>query len=593
MPNLSDEDFARALGVSPENSGDRAFELALREAEKRRTLSKPWEAYGVPRNPMEESFLTRMGRGANIGLTEAAYGLKQPFMGLTPEEQRKLAAGKAYMEAEQGFAPEVGRTITDIAAFAPAGVATSGLRGLTGFLARTGGQAATGAALTPGGVEERMTGGAMAGAGSAIGEALPYTFGTLKRAVEPFYERGKQNIMGRMAQRVVGDRASEVADELTSAASRTPGVEYTASEAAPSSGGLAAWQRWAEQAAPEAYNYRRAQNIGARREALQNIAGDEAAMASAEATRESVTAPLYEIAMNRSVPVDDALRDLLKRPSMRGAFEQAKRIAAEEGNALPAEIEKAILSGEMPAEISGQGLHYIKLGMDELMDPATSGLGKTQQRAIKKTVNAFESWREANIPEYGEAQRAYRELSQPISRMKVGKSLYEKMAPALSEFGPVTREKPEIFARALRDADVVARQATGFKGAKFSNIMTGGDQAIYESVANDLARQAEANQAGRGIGSNTFQNLIMQDLAERAGFPGAMIGKVTKVPLIGMAYAGQEQEMQRQLADILLDPVKTAELLRRTQSPLSRMLSAQRVQPYSSVIGAAIGANQR
>lgn len=555
--------------------------------------TKPWETYGVPKNPQEESFMARLGRGANIGLTEAAYGLKQPFLGLSPEEKRKLAAGRAYMESENGFAPELGRIGVDVAAFAPTGIATSGFRGLTGFLARTGGQAATGAAFTPGGVEERTIGGAMAGAGSMIGEALPYTFGTLKRAVEPFYERGKQNIMGRMAQRVVGDRASEIADELTSAVSKTPGVEYTAAEAAPSSGGLAAFQRWAEQSTPEAYNFRRAQNIGARREALQNIAGDETAMANAESVRNAVTSPLYETAMARSVPVDDSLRELLKRPSMKSAFEQAKRIASEEGAAIPKEIEEAILSGEVPAEISGQGLHYIKMGMDELLDPATSGLGKTQQRAIKKTANAFESWRESNIPEYGEAQRAYRELSKPISRMKVGKSLYEKMAPALSEFGPVTREKPEIYARALRDADITARQATGFKGARFSDIMTGGDQKIYESVAADLARQAEANQAGRGIGSNTFQNMIMQDLAERAGFPGQMIGKVTKVPLIGMAYTGQEQEMQRQLADILLDPAKTAELLRRTQSPLSRLFSAQRVQPYSSVLGAALGSTQR
>ena len=174
MPNMSDADFAKALGVSPMEASDEMFLKALKEAEKRQTLTQPWEAYGAPRNPMEESFMTRLGRGANIGLTEAAYGLKQPFIGLSPEEEAKIAAGRAYMKGDSGFAPEIGRVATDIGLMAPAGAFGAGMKGLTGFLTRTAGQAATGAAISPGDIEERIKSGAIAGAG-----ALNYPFLTV------------------------------------------------------------------------------------------------------------------------------------------------------------------------------------------------------------------------------------------------------------------------------------------------------------------------------------------------------------------------------------------------------------------------------
>jgi len=172
-------------------------------------------------------------------------------------------------------------------------------------------------------------------------------------------------------------------------------------------------------------------------------------------------------------------------------------------------------------------------------------IGKEQQRAIKGTVDAFEKWRGENIPVYAQAQEKFAELSKPISRMEVGKSLYEKLSPALSDYGSLTRETAESYARALRNADVTAQQATGFRGARFADIMQPSDLETYASVASDLTRQAESSTAGRGIGSNTFQNLAMQNLAERAGFPGTMIGKVMRMPLIDYAYTRAEQEMQR------------------------------------------------
>lgn len=585
----ADEALNRFKAKKP---SDDIYGLSAEEALKSRA-KQPWEQYGVPRDMMSESAGKRFLRHANIALTEGTLGLKEalPFVDLTPEERQKLAAGKAYSEAEQEFLPSLGRIPVEAAEYSigPMGVAGAGLRGLAGFAARTGAAGLTGGLLTPGEASDRAKGAAFGAGGSMVGEAIPYAFGTAKRMVEPFYSGGQQNILSRLLKRQVGNRAEDIATELESAASKTPGVEWTAAEAAPSSGGLAATQRWAEQALPDPYALRRAENVSARKAALEGIAGTEANKAAAIEARDIAAKPLYEEAMQTSVPVDESLRELFKRPSMRNALSQAQTIAAEQGTPIPADLIKAIESGEVPAEISGQGLHWLKVGLDSLRDEAKTSLSKAQQNALKGTVNAFEEWRGQNIPKYAEAQAAFRELSRPISRMDVGQSLYEKLAPALSDFGVLTKENAERYASALRNADYTAKQATGFKGARLSDIMQPSDIDVYHSVANDLTRQAQAATSGKGIGSDTFQKLAMQNIAERAGLPGRMLGRVT--PLIGYMMKDNEEEMQRRLAEALLDPKKTAALLRRESGPLAKLFSASRMQPFTSTFGATVGAD--
>lgn len=578
---LSESDFYKQIGMESETPpmGYDFFMKALDEAEKRRNAAELPSSVGTA-----ERFL----KGASAKGYKGMMGAKRLFMGLTPEEEAKLAGQEEWVK-QAGTPARVGEIASEAAMLAPS--LAFGGTGALPALQRAYSSGLLSSLYEPGGMYEREKSGALGAAGSLVGEAIPYAAGTITRAVEPLFEGGRTNVISRALQRVVGENAPQVAGQLESATSVIPGVRYTASEAAPQSGGLAAMQRWAEQATPEQYFQRRAENVGARRMALQNIAGSEADKAAALGMRESVTKPMYEEAMQMSVPVDDALRELFKRPSMRNALSQAQTIAAEQGTPIPADLVKAIESGEIPAEISGQGLHWLKIGLDSLRDEAKTSLSKAQQNALKGTVNAFEDWRGQNIPKYAEAQAAFRELSKPIARMDVGQSLYEKLAPALSDFGPMTRERAESFAGALRDADLTAQRATGFKGTRFADVMKPGDQATYSAIASDLARQAESAGAGRGIGSNTFQNLAMQNLAERSGFPGEFIGRATRLPWVGGVYDRAQEAMQRELADVLLNPRKTAGLLRRQPGTLLKLLEADYAQAPGSVLGAAIGSS--
>jgi hypothetical protein len=548
-----------------------------------------WNSFPLASTPMPPA--KAFGAGLGYELKRGAAGIARPFERYLPESLRpaspeELNAAEQELAMRGGGYGTAGRIAGEIAKSAPV-MMIPGV-GLPSAIGRVATSAGLAALLEP----EKRGQAALYGAGGALGgEAVPYIGGTIKRAIEPLYEGGQQNIIARALRRSVGGRSEDIAQELTAAKSMTPGVEYTASEAAPSSGGLAAMQRWAEQAAPEDYAFRRKQNVEARRAALEGIAGSEPERLAALAERESVTKPLYEQAMSEMVPVDESLRILLKRPSMQSAFNQAKAISAEQGKPIPADLQKAILSGEIPAEISGEALHWIKLGLDELRSLPTESIGKVQQRAIKDTVNAFEDWRGQNIPIYGQAQSEFARLSKPITRMDVGQALYEKVAPALSDYGVLTRETPERFAAALRAGDVTAQKATGFGGARLADIMTPDDLRMYSSVANDLTRQAQSGTAGRGIGSNTFQNLAMQNLAERAGFPGKMLGKATRLPLIDYAYTRAEQEMQKQLAETLLNPEVTAQLLRRNAGPLEQLFSRNMPRGFSAV-GSAAGSFQ-
>lgn len=578
---ISEQDFYNQIGMQQEKApvGFDAFMKAIETAEKRREQ---------PRLPSSVGTAERFLKGASAEGYKGFMGAKRLLMGLTPEEEAKLAGHEEWVK-QAGTPAKVGQIASEAAMLSPsmaiggAGALPAAQRAYTSGLLS--------ALYQPSGAYEREKSGALGAVGSLAGEALPYAVGTGVRAIEPLFESGRTNIISRALRRAVGENAPDVARQLESARSGVQGVDYTASEAAPSSGGLAAMQRWAEQATPEEYFQRRAENVGARRMAMQNIAGTEIEKAAALGKRESTAAPLYAEAMEQNVPVNDELRELFKRPSMQNALAQAKTIAAEQGTPIPKDLEEAVMSGDVPAEISGQGLHWLKIGLDSLRDEAKTSLSKAQQNALRGTVDAFERWRGENIPKYAEAQEAFKQLSKPISRMDIGQSLYEKLAPALSDFGQVTKEKAETFARALRDADVTAQQATGFKGAKFADIMSPSDQDTYSAIASDLARQSESASAGRGIGSNTFQNLAMQNLAERAGFPGTMIGKALHLPLIDTAYTRAEQAMQRELADTLLNPRKTAALLRRNPSALLRLLEADYAQVPGSVFGASVGAS--
>lgn len=561
----------------------RGIEAAEKAGDTQGAMILAQELGKLTKGTQERGIGERYMAGLKAGAQRGYLGAKGVVTELTPEEL--IRATKAKREIEAGGIPgALGAATFEAPAYLAASLAVPG-SGIPAFAARTGLAGLVGATLAP---TDRAQSGLMSAAGQVLGEAVPYAAASIKRGLEPFYSGGQELIVGRMIKRQAGDKADEIAKRLTSAQELVPGSKPTAAEAAQPSGGLAALQRWAEQAAPEEYAFRRMQSADARKAALEKIAGTEMEKAQAIASRESATRPMYEAAKAQLVPVDEELMGLLQRPSMSNALSEAASIAAEQGDPVSAKMVQDIMEQAKQGYISGEGLHLLKIGLDSLRSTATTSLSKQQQNALKGTIDAFEGWRAKNIPEYAAAQSEYARLSKPISQQQIGQALYEKAVPALAEYGPLTAERAAMYANALRSGDKIAQTATGFKGARLTDIMDPAQMQSLESVAADLSRRSAADVAGRGIGSNTFQNLAMQNLAERAGFPATMFGALGKMPLISYGMDRAEQEMRNRLASALLDPAETARLMRMRGGPLTKLLESQYLQPTAGSFGAAM-----
>ena len=555
-----------------EAAGDLESARALAQ-ELAKTVQAPTQEQGIGK---------RLLTGAKAGIQRGYLGAKGLVSDLTPEEQATAAQAKQQIESG-GIPASIGAGAIELPFYLAASRVAPGA-GLPAFVARTGLSGLVGAGLAP---TDRAQSGIISAAGSVAGEAIPYAVGAAQRVIEPFYAKGQERVLSRLLQRVTGDKAGDIAQRLAGAREIIPGSKPTAAEAAQPSGGLAALQRWAEQADPEAYAFRRMTQADARKAALETIAGTPEQKAAAIAAREAIAGPLYEAAKSQIVPVNEEFIGLLQRPSMNKALREASRIAAEKGDPIAKNMAEDILSGAKHGYISGEGLHWLKIGLDSLRSKSQTTAGREMQRALGDTISQFEAWREVNIPAYAKAQQAYKAASKPVSQQQIGQAMLEKLQPALAEYGPLTSERAASYAQALRSGDQLARTATGFKGASLGDIMTSEQLSVFENVAQDLSRRSAADVAGRGIGSNTFQNLAMQNLAERAGYPAQMIGAMGKMPVISYGMDKAEQEMKSRLAAALLDPEETARLLQMQSGPLARLF-AQRTQPYYGAVGAAL-----
>lgn len=437
--------------------------------------------------------------------------------------------------------------------------------------------ATTGALTTPGNAAERATNAAFGGLGGMAGQALPRVLSTMKAAAEPFTEAGRNAIIGRLLNRTAGDEAASVAARMKTAQPLLPGSNPTAAEVA-ESGGIAALQRMAKSADPEAYTQRGLEQVAARRGALANIAGDDAKMAAAVASRAALTSPLYMAADKGVAPIDQQFKGLMGLPQFKSAVDRAGELAKERGLS---DIFFRDAKGN-PVGLIGEGAHLIKKALDEAGEfGSKSYSGKLSASAAADTNQAFQNWLVSHIPEYGAARDAFSAASVPINQMEIGKSLYNSVAPALSDHGALTRETANTYARALRNADQLAKSSTGM-GKPMDQIMTAQQMDTINAIAKDLARKANADDLGRTAGSNTFQNLAMDNLAQQMGVPSAIKSVMGAIPGVSptatilmkgagaagnAAYRKADEQMRRELAQALLNPTAAASLMQQAARP--------------------------
>ncbi|MDQ5919168.1 MAG: hypothetical protein QG660_2283, partial [Pseudomonadota bacterium] len=377
-------------------------------------------------------------------------------------------------------------------------------------------------------------------------------------------------------------------------------------------------QRAMSSANPEEYAQRGMEQASARLSALRGIAGDDAAVAAAKAARDGAAQPLYEKALNQAVTRSPDLDELLSRPIMRQAKAKAAQLAADNGEAFvleaPAAAKNAIVdsmgiplrAGEAanPGTYSARGLHYLKLALDDIgSGNATTALGRNEMRALSSNREQLLNILDEAVPDYAAARQAFAQGSAPVNQMKVGQALLEKVQPALAENGALARETGSQYATALRNSDQLAKNLTGSRGG-LESVMTPDQMSTLTAVAQDLARKANAQDLGRGVGSNTFQNFAMNSLAESSGMPSAVGGLFNMIPGVGTVanvakaagsalYKSKDEVMKQRMAQMLLNPQEAASLMDLALAQpgkVARLLRNPQFQALPGIMGASLPA---
>lgn len=502
------------------------------------------------------------------GETSALGGLKQNV-------DEKAALYKPLQE-EHPITTAIGEALPSMAV--PVGGAASTLAGTVGRLAAAGG--------VPGALEYGSTGerlgrgatGAVAGVAGgvlapkiaqAVATAVPAIGRTGRAIVEPLTEAGRQRIVGRALNTAAGDTAPDVITRLGAAAPLVPNSLPTAAQVA-ENGGIAALERSVSSRAPADFTQRGMEQASARLNALRGIAGDDVTRAAAVQAREAASGPLYQQAKAANYTMDGRLQNLLQTPNMRKALAKAEEMAANDGRSFSFSVDhpNAFAGVGIPdrttRQVTGQGLQDIKMAVDAMLsDPASGFAGKAGDQ-VRAQRGQLLKWMEEANPTFKAARTTHADMSRPINQMDIGQQLLQKVEPALADYGALGQESGAKYALALRNADQTARTATKFKGAGMEQIMEPAQMDTLNAIAQDLARKSNAQNLGRGAGSNTFQNFAMDNIAGQSGAP-RVLGAAMNLPGVSKVakflYSGPEEKIQTGIARALLDPREAAALM--------------------------------
>lgn len=433
------------------------------------------------------------------------------------------------------------------------------------------GGAATQGALgaIQGGLQPVSTGenrGGNAALGFAGGAMLP-ALGMLTKGagavLEPMYQSGRENIMGRTLRRVIDGDLPATMTNLQNAKELVPGSLPTAGQAG-GNAGLAALERAAfasEPAVTVPVSQRLSQQNEARVAALRALsAGGDAA----EAARTATADKLYGAA--RKQGLDPQMAEALK-PQLQNLMERMPNGVLEKAKEL------ARLHGEtFDGAGSVNGLHWVKQATDDMISGAReTGIGKQMKRALQQFKGDLMSVAEDLSPAYKQANDTFATMSRPVNQAAVAEEIAKKAIRPLDE-----TLTPAAYARALSD-DTAAR-ATGFSGSTLANTMEPHQLSTLNAIKDDLARSRFAETAGRGVGSDTVQKMAYNNLMQQSGLSGLpnLLSRPVQLAeyLSRTAYSSADREMRKQLAEALLDPKKTAELLTKgVPSEKARLLS--------------------
>lgn len=438
--------------------------------------------------------------------------------------------------------------------------------------------AAIGAAQPVFGDDYWMQKAAQTGGGFLSGGAVPYAATGFEKGldfVKPHYnnfadlfrKEGPANYLSRYLQEAVGEKnVPRVNQLLRSSGELVPGSKPVASQAVagiPEGSPIASYEKIAagsKGGASSLFGNRLTEQRLARIKALDEIMPG-VTVEQAIAKRTAATNPLYEQAYRDMVRGDTKLDILLNRPTMKEALQRADRLAKDNGEPFawvtpgvptgkPYKTPKAVV--DYPVK----SLHYIKLALDDMLNSSEStALGRSQQRAVAETKDAFVTWLTERSPSYKAARDTFADLSKDVNRAEVRDFLKDRL------INPSGNETTGMYLKAIDDATASLKKATGFpRFKKLEDVLQPQEAKSARAVASDLERAYSAKhplqptnlQGGHQLTKESMETLpriLSRPIVITNALLGA-IGKQSVEPRID-ALAAQAFTNPPQLADLL------------------------------------------
>ena len=158
-----------------------------------------------------------------------------------------------------------------------------------------------------------------------------------------------------------------------------------------------------------------------------------------EIARKELGDKLYNRAYRKNIKINSDLLELFKRPSMKSAFDNAFKIANEEGQNIgkyKMTAKGLTLNGKKATNISTRFMHYMKRGLDDVVynsKSPISGTGKDLLNASKGTRVAFLNILDEQNPAYKMARNYWSGKASVFDAMKEGRGFLKSDSNELAE----------------------------------------------------------------------------------------------------------------------------------------------------------------
>lgn len=352
------------------------------------------------------------------------------------------------------------------------------------------------------------------GVGQMLGAGGRYIGNNIRAAIAPFTEGGREGI----AQNIIA-QAAKGGPMRGNVGQMVPGATPTLAEVS-GNPGIANLQRTMRDVNPAPFEQREEANALARTDALGALRGTTEDLLAAKASRDTQAATDY-LKTHVGIPVANTEYAALKRtPAFQSAFAQAEKMAQNAGGTIETKVANKTLAnrggsvGKPQTYVSGVGLQRIKQALDDQIGSASQAGERGKAANILGVKDKLLSLMDREIPGYADARGAYAAASRDIDAMQ-----YLQGMNLTDAQGNTTLARVQSALRGLEKA----QQKPGMNLAKS---VTQAQEDALKAIRDDLLRATQTS-AGRSLGSNTAQNLAMQNMLSQAlpGRLGALAGK--------------------------------------------------------------------